>query len=87
MNEVCESTTGEWLRDLASVVDKKDTQIKEQASKINDLTHNRKIVGWLHPSSRRFVYDDSKQHAIKTGAKSAAEMAAHTVPVFIQLER
>jgi len=87
MNEVCESTTGEWLRDLATVVDQKDTQLQEQAKVINNLTHNRKIVGWLHPSSRRFVYDDSKKHAIESGAKNAAEMAAHTVPVFIQLEK
>jgi len=86
-NETCESTTGEWLRDLATVVDQKDTQIQEQANTINRLTQNRKVVGWLHPQSKRFVYDDSKKHAIATGAKNSAEMAAHTVPVFVQLEK
>lgn len=85
MTETCESTTGEWLRSLSKVVDSKDKQLAEQSQVINNLMQNRVVVGWLHPHTRRFVRDDSKTLAIKTGAKNAAEMAAHSVPVFIQL--
>jgi len=84
--EVCEATTGDWLRNLASVVDNKDRQIAEQAKELHNLYQNRVLVGYLHPYTKRFVYEDSKRHAITTGAKNAAYMAAHTIPVFRQLD-
>jgi len=87
MDEVCENTTGDWMRQLAKVVDKKDAQIQEQSKTINRLTQNRVVVGWLHPQSKRFIYADSKEHALKSpGSKSYLEHRAHTVPVFIDLE-
>ncbi|MEE8114371.1 MAG: hypothetical protein V3T23_08440 [Nitrososphaerales archaeon] len=82
-----ESTTGTWLRNLATVVDKKDMQNAELHRQLNHLTQNRQVVGWFHPDSRRFIYDDSKEHAIKSGAKNAPEMKGYSIPVFIQLER
>lgn len=87
MNEVDEATTGEWLRQLSKVVDSKDRQIKEQSQVINNMTHNRLVVGWLHPHTKRFIHDDSKKYAIKHGSKSATEYRGYTTPVFIQLEK
>lgn len=87
-SEVCENSTGEWLRQLSSVVDKKDRQIEEQAKVIDHLTQNRVIIGWLHPQSKRFVYADSKEHAMKSpGSKTYLEHRSYTVPVFIDLEK
>lgn len=87
MNEVNEETTGEWLRQLSKVVDSKDRQIQEQSQVINNMTHNRLVVGWLHPQTKRFIHDDSKKYAIKHGSKSATEYMGYTTPVFIQLKK
>lgn len=87
MTNEAESTTGDWLRQLSQVVDNKDKQLQEQSSVINNLTHNRLVVGWLHPQTKRFVHDDTKQHSIKSGSKKATEYVGYTTPVFIQLEK
>lgn len=87
MTSETENTTGEWLRQLSQVVDKKDKQLQEQSKVIDNLTHNRLVVGWLHPQTKRFVHDDTKRHAIKLGSKSATEYVGYTTPVFIQLEK
>jgi hypothetical protein len=87
MMEADEATTGDWLRQLSKVVDSKDRQIREQAQVINNMTHNRLVVGWLHPNTKRFIYDDVKKHAIKIGSKSAIEYRGYTTPVFIQLKK
>ena len=87
LDEICENTTGDWMRQLAKVIDKKDAQIQEQSRVINRLTQNRVVVGWLHPHSKRVVYADSKEYALKsTGSKTYIEHRAYTVPVFIDLE-
>jgi len=88
MNELDESTTGEWLRSLSKVVDNKDKQIKEQAKVIDNMTQNRLVVGWLHPHSKRFIYDDVKEYSMKSpGSKSHLENRSYTIPVFRQLEK
>lgn len=87
MTSETESTAGEWLRQLSQVVDNKDKQLLEQANVINNLTHNRLVVGWIHPQTKRFVYDDTKQQSIKSGSKKAAEYVGYTTPVFVQLEK
>lgn len=85
-----ESSTGDWLRDLAAVVDKKDALLQEMQGRIN----NRVVVGWMHPRTREIISTSRKMLAEQSSShKKNPEdidprdkaILEHSIAVFAEL--
>jgi hypothetical protein len=91
-----ESSTGDWLRDLAHLVDKKDKLIRKQQEYITQLTQHRLVVGWMHPQTKRIISDSIKMIAKQQAAHHLndpekihlddLDKLQHTVPLFAEID-
>ena len=94
-----ERRTGDWMRDLADLVDKKDQLIAELRARVNELEdekRNRTVVAWMHPQTKRIIDKSvrmiAEQHAAhyKTEPDKISandrEKLSYDVPAYVNFD-
>lgn len=94
-----ERRTGDWMRDLADLVDKKDQLINElyaQVHKLQEEKRNRTVVAYMHPQTKRIIDASvrmvAEQHAAAHRdnpdeiSRYDREKLSYSVPAYVDID-